>query len=264
MDTETFLNSADFAVNFFNSLPLEQFNNALKINRNWYKECARELRERQRIVTEKFQDLEREYELAREIYDKEFKKYSHMSISWRRINLKQFSDKRNEMHQQRSKYYCNVLVKVDKACIRCGFFDLIDKERLNRWKRIYNYGSIKFRKFALPDSEAIVIAAIDALKEVIKSAHNQGFNPTHYLITDHIKIIKEIRLANNPEQYILSLAKKEFSDDHDEILVRMTYSDFIERTYHGNLLQKIKKLRRLYYKIAEGSLDWWYDWMENN
>lgn len=254
MDTKTFLNSAEFAVSFFNNLPTEQFNNALKINRSWYKECARELRVRQRIATEKYEIITDFLDKAQEIVSKETKNNYHIPYSKREIILKEFIDKRDEMYHQKAREY-DTWAEVDKACIRCGFFDLIiDKERLNRWKSVYKYGSIKFRKFILPDYEAIVIATIDALKEVIKSAHNQRFKPTNYLITDNIKIIKEIRSANNPEQYILSLAKEIFPDHCNTIL----YTG----SYHGDLFQKFKKLHRLYYNIAKG-LDWQHDWLEN-
>src|SRR5919205_2665159 len=57
MNTRQILNSPVFALIFFNNLHIEQFVSALKINRDWYRECRRELEERHKIHTKNYQDL---------------------------------------------------------------------------------------------------------------------------------------------------------------------------------------------------------------
>ena len=51
---------------------------------------------------------------------------------------------------------------------------------------------------------------IDALKAVVKSALCQGFTKTSFLVRDHIKYIKKIQSANDPELHIIYTAKSYF------------------------------------------------------
>ena len=97
------------------------------------------------------------------------------------------------------------------------------------------------------DTTSTVNQVIDALKAVIKSALCQGFSKTSYLITNHIKYIKNIQSADNPERYILYTAKKLFPDD-DAIIKK---SEYIKAKYHDNLLQRFEELYTLYQNIIQ-------------
>src|ERR1700722_14406307 len=48
------LDLPDFTVSFFNNLPLEYFDTSYKLNRNWYKECRRELDRRRKACIKKY------------------------------------------------------------------------------------------------------------------------------------------------------------------------------------------------------------------
>lgn len=86
---------------------------------------------------------------------------------------------------------------------------------------------------------------VDALKAIIKSALCQGFSTTSYLVTNHIKYIKNIQSAGNPERYILYSAKKLFPNN--EAITKK--DEYIKAKYHGNLLQRFEELYTLYQNI---------------
>ena len=92
---------------------------------------------------------------------------------------------------------------------------------------------------------------INALKAVVKSALCQGFNKTNYLITNHIQYIKNIKTANDPERYILSVAKKLFPDE--EAIINK--SKYLKQKYRDDLLSKFEELYEIYYKIARDQRD---------
>jgi hypothetical protein len=90
---------------------------------------------------------------------------------------------------------------------------------------------------------------IDALKELIKSALCQGFNKTSYLVRDHIKYIKKIQFANDPESHVIYTAKKLFPNEE-------TYYEKIEKVhtkYEGELLAKFEKIYELYYELSKST-----------
>jgi hypothetical protein len=92
---------------------------------------------------------------------------------------------------------------------------------------------------------------IDALKAIVKSALCQGFSKTNYLITNHIQYIKNIKTANDPERYILSVAKKLFPDE--EAIINK--SKYLKQKYRDDLLSKFEELYEIYYKIARDQRD---------
>ena len=92
---------------------------------------------------------------------------------------------------------------------------------------------------------------IDALKAVVKSALCQGFSKTNYLITNHIQYIKNIKTANDPERYILSVAKKLFPDE--EAIINK--SKYLKQKYRDDLLSKFEELYEIYYNIARNQRD---------
>lgn len=122
-------------------------------------------------------------------------------------------------------------------------------------ERFKNYITIKYLHFIhkryelirTMDATTSTNQVIDALKAVIKSALCQGFSTTSYLVTNHIKYIKNIQLADNPERYILYTAKKLFPDN-DAVIKK---SEYIKAKYRDNLLQRFEELYTLYQNIIQ-------------
>ena len=91
---------------------------------------------------------------------------------------------------------------------------------------------------------------IDALKAIVRSALCQGFSKTSYLVINHIKYIKNIRTADDPERYISFIAKKLFPDD----VAFLKRFEYIESKYKDDLLFRFKELYAIYLKIAREDL----------
>ena len=87
---------------------------------------------------------------------------------------------------------------------------------------------------------------IDALKAIIRTALCQGFSKTSYLVTNHIKYIKNIRSADSPERYLSFVAKKIFPD---EITVLRKF-EHVRLRYKDDLLYKFEDLYRIYLELA--------------
>jgi hypothetical protein len=104
------------------------------------------------------------------------------------------------------------------------------------------------------NSTTEVNTIIDALKAIIKSALCQGFNPTSYLVTNHIRYIKSIQSANNPKRYIYYTAKKLFPTDENGKAIAKKF-EYIRERYHGDLLQRFEELYTLYQNIIQENKD---------
>ena len=87
---------------------------------------------------------------------------------------------------------------------------------------------------------------INALKAIVRTALCQGFSKTSYLVTNHIKYIKNIRSADVPERYISFTAKKLFPDEMT-ILRRFEH---IKLRYKDDLLYRFEDLYRIYLELA--------------
>src|ERR1043165_371024 len=87
---------------------------------------------------------------------------------------------------------------------------------------------------------------IDALKAIVKSALCQGFSKTSYLVINHIKYIKNIRTANDPERYILFVAKKLFPDE----ATTLKRFEYIQLKYKDTLLFRFQELYRIYFRLV--------------
>src|SRR4051794_22842494 len=83
---------------------------------------------------------------------------------------------------------------------------------------------------------------IDTLKELVKLALCQEFSKTSFLIQDHVKYIKKIQSANDPELHVIDTAKKLFPNE------KAYYKKIkkIHARYKNDLLVKFKKLYKLY------------------
>ena len=93
----------------------------------------------------------------------------------------------------------------------------------------------------------IVEQVIDTLKTIIRIALCQGFSKTSYLVTNHIKYIKNIRSADVPERYIPFVAKKLFPDD----MTILRKFENIRLRYKDDLLYKFEGLYRIYLELAQ-------------
>ena len=60
---------SDFVISFFNTLSLENFDTSLKLNRNWYKECKRELQVRRNICIKRYWNTIEKYKEAKKALD---------------------------------------------------------------------------------------------------------------------------------------------------------------------------------------------------
>ena len=119
----------DFMVSFFNSLPIEQFNPSLKLNRNWYRECRWELEIRRKACIKKYWATVEEYKEARTSYDKvqdEWEEYFELGIpNTFPSNIDEIEERFDESFEKKKSAFED-WADVDKAIIRCGFPELID------------------------------------------------------------------------------------------------------------------------------------------
>ena len=87
---------------------------------------------------------------------------------------------------------------------------------------------------------------IDALKAIIRTALCQGFSKTSYLVTNHVKYIKNIQSADNPERYLLFIARKLFPD---EITILRKF-EHIRLRYKDDLLYRFEELYTIYLALV--------------
>ena len=92
----------------------------------------------------------------------------------------------------------------------------------------------------------IVEKVIDALKAIIRTALCQGFSKTSYLVTNHVKYIKNIQSADNPERYLLFIARKLFPD---EITILRKF-EHIRLRYKDDLLYRFEELYTIYLALV--------------
>jgi hypothetical protein len=119
----------DFVVSFFNNLPLEYFDTSYKLNRNWYKECRRELDRRRKACIKKYWATVEEYKEAKTAFDKvqdEWEKCFDLGIlNTPTSNMNEIADRFCESSDNKISTFED-WADVDRAIIRCGFPDLID------------------------------------------------------------------------------------------------------------------------------------------
>ena len=92
----------------------------------------------------------------------------------------------------------------------------------------------------------IVEKVTDALKAIIRTALCQGFSKTSYLITNHVKYIKNIQSADNSERYLLFVARKLFPD---EITILRKF-EHIRLRYKDDLLYRFEELYTIYLALV--------------
>ena len=74
------------------------------------------------------------------------------------------------------------------------------------------YIEFKSKSFEIKEEGKYKSLIITALKDLIKTALEEGFNKQCNLIRNNVGYIKKIKEAKNPEGYIRFIAKKLFSD----------------------------------------------------
>src|SRR5690242_9076133 len=66
---QVLMNLPEFMEDFFINLPIDQFDKSLKLNRDWYKECKRELAIRRNICIKKYWETVEKYKEAKKTLD---------------------------------------------------------------------------------------------------------------------------------------------------------------------------------------------------
>jgi hypothetical protein len=90
----------------------------------------------------------------------------------------------------------------------------------------------------------------EALRDLIRTALQEGYNKKSYTVGTHIKYLKNIQSARNPEVYIRSVARKTFLDDS----IYKGKVAQIQELYKGKdiLISKFEILYKLYYNLPRG------------
>ena len=133
MRSQASLDLPDFVVSFFKILHIEHFGKSLKLNRDWYKECKRELEERCNHCIRKYWDSVEEYKEASKAYDKCWENRSPAT------ERDQCYKKYCELADKKTEDF-KAWVDVDRACLRCGFPDLIDHTDPNYYINMCGWG----------------------------------------------------------------------------------------------------------------------------
>ena len=112
----------DFVVSLFDILPIENFDVSLKLNRDWYKECRRELAKRRNLCIKRYWDTIEDYKEASKALDKCWKdgisSLSDPHFIQCHNNYFELSDRKEGDFR--------AWADVDRAILHCGFLDLID------------------------------------------------------------------------------------------------------------------------------------------
>ena len=138
------LNLSEFMMHFFRSLPIEDFNVSLKINRDWYKECLYELRRRHVVYKNKYwkiiEDLKK--------IGKEHKSWEDDRTVSEVINSPLYK-KYCELYDKKSEVFKD-WVAVEQALLRSGFIDIssIEYENISYHVRMLNDG---FDPYEIPE-----------------------------------------------------------------------------------------------------------------
>jgi hypothetical protein len=117
-----------------------------------------------------------------------------------------------------------------------------------------NYVEFKFDQGVLTGVPSVA-SITEALRDLIRTALQEGYNKKSYTVGTHIKYLKNIQSARNPEAYVRSVARKTFPDDS-------TYKGKVARIqelYKGKdtLISKFEILYKLYYNLPRGVSNPW-------
>jgi hypothetical protein len=135
----------DFAVSFFNNLPLEYFDTSHKLNRNWYRECRRELDRRRKACIKKYWATVEEYKEAGLALDNCWENGGSKEY------LHQCECNNYELHDRKYEEFED-WVAVEQACLNCGFPDLIDHANPKYYIKMYGDG---FDPYEIPTQDEL-------------------------------------------------------------------------------------------------------------
>ena len=94
---------------------------------------------------------------------------------------------------------------------------------------------------------------ISALRELVITALQSGYNKSSYLVCDHVKYIKNIQTTDDPELYVRRTAKKLFPTDESYYeKVEKINQKFNDKT---KLLTSFWQLYLLYHTISKEHLE---------
>ena len=101
--------------------------------------------------------------------------------------------------------------------------------------------------------ESYITQIKGALRALILEALCSGFSKTSYLVQDHVKYLKRIESAENPDRYIISVSKKLFPNEEAfNSKIRA-----IHIKYQGALISKFEELYQIYYDISKTDTSPW-------
>jgi hypothetical protein len=145
------INSPDFLMHFFDNLPLCEFTQNLKVNRNWHSACKRELFIRRNNYRNQYWKTVKEFILAE---NKRFKRHQEKSCKIDCIWLEMEHEEGKQWHLKDLerdplwKEYCRLgskmyeifdkQVKVEYALVRLGFINQLqtpEEYTQVRWRR---------------------------------------------------------------------------------------------------------------------------------
>ena len=125
----------EFAISFFKILPIDHFDRSLKLNRDWYKECRRELEVRRNVCIKRYWDTVEEVKKASKDLDDCWKNEEMVTGSRHNElynNYCQLADKKYEV--------VGAWVDVDQAILHCGFPELIDHKDPKYYITMHTWG----------------------------------------------------------------------------------------------------------------------------
>ena len=123
----------EFVVSFFKILPIDHFGVSLKLNRDWYKECRRELENRRNACIVKYWDTVEEYKEANKDLNESWK----TQLPW--PERCQYFDKSTELAKKKTEDF-GAWIEVDLAILRCGLLELIDHINPKYYINMYLWG----------------------------------------------------------------------------------------------------------------------------
>ena len=169
------LDLPEFVVNFFSNLPIEKFNMSLKlVNRDWYKECKRELENRRNLYIGIYWEVVEDFIVARDALDNCWETGKYSESHYNKCN-----NDYDELYNERRDSFED-WVEVDQAILRCGFHDLIMHEDPYYYINMYH---LDLDPYDIPNLAAAVDAwnrrEIDDLDEE-EYAADMAYSMEHY------------------------------------------------------------------------------------
>ena len=164
----------EFVISLFDILHIEHFNKSLKLNRNWYKECRRELEERRNLCIKKYWNTVEDFKEVRKDLHKFWKDNIYSGPSYA-----QCSNKFDELVNKKTEDF-GAWVNVDQAILRCGFPDLIDHKEPRYYIQMHEW---MLDPYEIPTQETIQKVYFSLITGVMKTLMHLMKTLMHKIIT---------------------------------------------------------------------------------